>query len=167
MSRTLYHHFTSLNGFTGVSSLNKLYYQTIQKGPVKFTTPLMAQELQLHTTPSLLKVIPYKLSDIGEGIFEVMIKEWYVQPGDTVKQFQEICEVQSDKAAVTITCRYDGVITKLYQQQDEVCKVGTPLVDIDVSDDVEGEQVENLEPEGKKIESQAAVVGALGPLKEL
>ena len=85
-----------------------------------------------------------------------MIKEWYVQPGDTVKQFQEICEVQSDKAAVTITCRYDGVITKLYQQQDEVCKVGTPLVDIDVSDDVEGEQVENLEPEGKKIESQAA-----------
>ena len=150
MSRTLYRHFASLKGFRGV------YYQTVQKGPVKFTTPLLAQEFQLHTTPSLLKVIPYKLSDIGEGIFEVTIKEWYVKPGDTVKQFQEICEVQSDKAAVTITSRYDGVITKLYQQQDAVCRVGTPLVDIDVSDDVAEEQAEDLEPEEKKIESQAA-----------
>ena len=167
MSRTLYRHFTSLKGFRRVSSLSNLYYQTVQKGPVKFTTSLSAQEHQLHTTPSLLKIIPYKLSDIGEGIFEVTIKEWYVKPGDIVKQFQEICEVQSDKAAVTITCRYDGVITKLYQQQDEMCRVGTPLIDIDVSDDVAGEQVEDLQADGKKIESQAVAASSNGEVKVL
>ena len=31
--------------------------------------------------------------------------------GDTIEQFQNICEVQSDKATVEITSRYDGVIT--------------------------------------------------------
>ena len=34
----------------------------------------------------------------------------YVKEGDTVSQFDSICEVQSDKASDTITGHYDGVI---------------------------------------------------------
>ncbi|KJH41193.1 hypothetical protein DICVIV_12832 [Dictyocaulus viviparus] len=41
-------------------------------------------------------VIQFKLTDIGEGIAEVQLKEW-----------------QSDKAAVTITSRYEGIVRKL------------------------------------------------------
>ncbi|KAK7889064.1 hypothetical protein WMY93_024624 [Mugilogobius chulae] len=48
-------------------------------------------------------IVQFKLSDIGEGIMEVTVKE----------------------------CRYDGVIRKLYYEVDSTALVGTPLVDIE------------------------------------
>jgi len=41
-------------------------------------------------------------------------------------------QVQSDKASVTITSRYDGVIKKLFYELGDVAQVGDPLVDIEV-----------------------------------
>ncbi|XP_034293229.1 lipoamide acyltransferase component of branched-chain alpha-keto acid dehydrogenase complex, mitochondrial [Pantherophis guttatus] len=79
------------------------------------------------------QIVQFKLSDIGEGITEVTVKEWYVKEGDVVSQFDSICEVQSDKASVTITSRYDGIIRKLHYGLDEIARVGKPLVDIETA----------------------------------
>lgn len=76
----------------------------------------------------------FNLSDIGEGIHEVTVKEWFVKEGDSVEQFDNICEVQSDKASVTITSRYDGKILKIHHNVDEIALVGKPLVDFDVEE---------------------------------
>lgn len=58
------------------------------------------------------------------GITECQIIQWFIQPGARVQQFDKICEVQSDKASVEITSRFDGVITKLHYDTDDMAKVG-------------------------------------------
>lgn len=81
------------------------------------------------------KIISFNLSDIGEGIRDVTIKEWYVKEGDVVEQFDNLCEVQSDKASVTITSRYDGKINKIHKNVDEIALVGKPLLDFEIKDE--------------------------------
>jgi len=87
-------------------------------------------------TRGLLAVKPYLLADIGEGITECQVIQWFVKPGARVEQFDPICEVQSDKASVEITSRFDGVIKKLYYEPDDMAKVGKPLVDIDIQSEI-------------------------------
>lgn len=58
----------------------------------------------------------------------------FVKVGDKVQQFDNICEVQSDKAAVTISSRYDGIIKRLYHEVDQTALVGHPLVDIETEE---------------------------------
>jgi len=42
-----------------------------------------------------------------------------------IKSFDRVCEVQSDKATVEITSRYEGVISKVYHSEGEIVKVRT------------------------------------------
>jgi Biotin-requiring enzyme/e3 binding domain len=69
-------------------------------------------------------------ADIGEGIMEVELLQWFVQPGDAIKQFDKVCEVQSDKATVEITSRYDGTVLTLHHAIGSMVQTGAPLVDI-------------------------------------
>eukprot|EP01132_Coremiostelium_polycephalum_P002435 gene2435-3005_t len=84
----------------------------------------------LNNYYSTQKPIQFNLADVGEGIAECEILNWHFKVGDTIKEFDRLCDVQSDKATVEITSRYDGVITKLYHKVGEMAKVGSPLCDI-------------------------------------
>ncbi|XP_071117290.1 lipoamide acyltransferase component of branched-chain alpha-keto acid dehydrogenase complex, mitochondrial-like [Haliotis cracherodii] len=111
------------------------------------------QPRYFQTSTALEDVMQFKLSDIGEGIREVIIKEWYVSEGDTVAQFDSICEVQSDKASVTITSRYDGIIKKLHYGVDETALVGEALVDIETegTSHKQEEDVEEVDISGNEL----------------
>ncbi len=51
------------------------------------------------SSSSSTSTLPFLLADIGEGIHEVEILQWYVKPGQTIAQFDNVCEVQSDKVS--------------------------------------------------------------------
>ncbi|CAK7265375.1 hypothetical protein SEPCBS57363_001550 [Sporothrix epigloea] len=89
-----------------------------------------------HSSGRLQAVKPVVLADIGEGIVECEIIQWFVEPGARVEEFSPLCEVQSDKASVEITSRFAGVVKKLHYEAGEMAKVGKPFVDIDLPDDV-------------------------------
>ncbi|MEM7246096.1 MAG: dihydrolipoamide acetyltransferase family protein [Acidobacteriota bacterium] len=73
----------------------------------------------------------FKLPDIGEGVVEGEIVEWFVSAGDTVAEDQPIVAVMTDKATVEIPSPKAGTITTLGGNSGEILKVGAMLVTID------------------------------------
>ncbi len=72
---------------------------------------------------------PFLLADIGEGIAEVELLHWFVEEGQVISEFDPVCEVQSDKATVEITSRYEGKVQKLaYSSAGSMIKVGEPIL---------------------------------------
>ncbi|KAI0486223.1 2-oxoacid dehydrogenase acyltransferase [Xylaria cf. heliscus] len=104
-----------------------------------------------HSTGRMQAVKPVLLADIGEGIVECEIIQWFVEPEARVEEFSPLCEVQSDKASVEITSRFAGVVKKLYYDAGEMAKVGKPFVDIDIVGDAKEADLNSLtapEPAG-------------------
>lgn len=108
-----------------------------------FPRPLFHHR-RFHVSHRLDVVKPFLLADIGEGITECQLIQWFVQPGARVEQFDKICEVQSDKASVEITSPFDGVIKKLYYDPDDMAITGKPLVDIDIEGEISEADAEQL-----------------------
>jgi len=72
--------------------------------------------------------VKFPLTDIGEGITEVELIQWFVKTGDSIQEFDQLCEVMSDKANVTITSPLDGQVHQLHYEVGEMAFVGKPLV---------------------------------------
>jgi 2-oxoisovalerate dehydrogenase E2 component (dihydrolipoyl transacylase) len=78
---------------------------------------------KFHMSRSILALKPFVLADIGEGIAEVELMQWFVKQGDKIKAFDKICEVQSDKATVEITSRFDGTVATVHHKEGDIVKV--------------------------------------------
>jgi pyruvate dehydrogenase E2 component (dihydrolipoamide acetyltransferase) len=96
----------------------------------------------------------FKFPDVGEGIAEAEIVRWLVKEGDSVKEDQDLLEVETDKALLTLNSPYTGKITKLHGKEGEIIKVGDVLTTVDAG----GEDAKVVEPEKK---DSGTVVGTL------
>jgi pyruvate dehydrogenase E2 component (dihydrolipoamide acetyltransferase) len=70
----------------------------------------------------------FKLPDIGEGISEVELLQWYVQEGDVVREDQNLAEIETDKAVADLPSPYSGVIQRLHHKPGDHVPVGSILV---------------------------------------
>ena len=101
------------------------------------------QRRHLNTRFDTAQRVSVPLTDIGEGIADVEILKWYVKPNEYVKEFDPLCEVRSDKATVEITAKYSGRVEQIHAFPGSRHKVGSPLVDMTVSDQPEEVVLEN------------------------
>ena len=106
----------------------------------------------MHTTDHILFLEP---PPHNTSRLQVEVLAWHVKPGDRVAQFDKLLEVQSDKATVDITSRYDGVIASLKYAVGEMAPTGKPLLEIDVAED-------GAVSDGTPAASSAAAASAAG-----
>ncbi|HEX9146492.1 MAG TPA: dihydrolipoamide acetyltransferase family protein, partial [Candidatus Binatia bacterium] len=97
----------------------------------------------------------FKFPDVGEGIAEGEIVRWLVKEGDWVKEDQELVEVETDKAVVTINSPYTGKIEELHGQEGQIIKVGEPLATIDGKDEAAAAVESGKEDSGTVVGSLA------------
>jgi 2-oxoisovalerate dehydrogenase E2 component (dihydrolipoyl transacylase) len=76
-----------------------------------------------------------------------------------------LCDVQSDKATVSITSRFGGTVKRLRYGEKEMAQTGTALVDILVDDDsvVDGDGGEEAEEQEQKDDSSEKRAPAAAP----
>ncbi|HVI94536.1 MAG TPA: dihydrolipoamide acetyltransferase family protein [Anaeromyxobacter sp.] len=73
-----------------------------------------------------------ELPDIGEGVVEAEVQQWFVEVGDVVAEDQPLVEVMTDKATVTIPSPKRGRILKRFWSVGDVAKVHAPLVEMEL-----------------------------------
>jgi len=88
--------------------------------------------------------LEFKLPDIGEGVTEGEIVNWLVKEGDALSENQEMVEVMTDKATVTIGAPKAGKVSALRYKVGDTVPVGEVLVVLDL--DGSGGPVEAPKP---------------------
>lgn len=80
-------------------------------------------------------MVDISLPDLGEGTKEATIKEILVKVGQRVDEYEDLCEVFTDKLVAKIPSTASGVVTKINYTDDTICSVGHPIMTIETEDD--------------------------------
>lgn len=75
----------------------------------------------------------FKLPDVGEGLTEADILNWFVTEGDEVKADDTLVEIQNDKSVMEIPSPVSGKVIQILVREG-VAQVGEGLIEIETSD---------------------------------
>jgi pyruvate dehydrogenase E2 component (dihydrolipoamide acetyltransferase) len=75
--------------------------------------------------------VDFKMPDVGEGVTEGEVVEWFVKVGDQVVEDHPMVEVMTDKATVTIGAPCDARVDALHVAVGQVAKVGDVLLTLE------------------------------------
>jgi len=107
-------------------------------------------------------IIEVKVPSPGESITEVQLASWLVADGDQVEKDDEVAEIDSDKATLTISAEESGKISLKASEGDNL-EVGSVIASINTEE--EGVRKEKAAP--AKEEKTPAKEAAPAPKEEL
>lgn len=110
----------------------------------------------------------FTLPDVGEGITEAAVVDWFVDEGDEVDEDDPICTVETDKAMVEIPSPCDGIVAEFRADIGETVAVGEVLVVIETDDppaenDEQASETESGEPDGESADATVQAESDSGP----
>jgi 2-oxoisovalerate dehydrogenase E2 component (dihydrolipoyl transacylase) len=97
----------------------------------------------------------FYLPDLGEGLAEAEIREWYVKEGDEVKVDQPLVSMETAKAVLDVPSPYAGKIVKLHGNANDIIKTGASFITFETDEVTSSEHVQ------KNAQDKGSVVGKL------
>ncbi|MED4728811.1 dihydrolipoamide acetyltransferase family protein [Aneurinibacillus migulanus] len=64
------------------------------------------------------------MPQLGESVTEGTIAKWLIKPGDTVKKYEPLCEVTTDKVNAEVPSTVEGTVTELVAREGDTLAVG-------------------------------------------
>lgn len=104
----------------------------------------------------------FNLPDLGEGLPDAEIHEWFVKEGETVKLDQPLVSMETAKAVVDVPSPQQGKIVKFFGKPGDIIKTGDPLVAFEADETTrvdKGTVVGNLE-ESSEVSDDHFIIGS-------
>jgi pyruvate dehydrogenase E2 component (dihydrolipoamide acetyltransferase) len=83
----------------------------------------------------------FRLPDLGEGLPDAIIREWYVKEGEEIAKDQPMVAMETAKALVDVPAPYAGKVEKLFGKPDDTIDTGNPLIGFEGAEEI----VKNLD----------------------
>jgi pyruvate dehydrogenase E2 component (dihydrolipoamide acetyltransferase) len=74
----------------------------------------------------------FHLPDLGEGLPDATIVEWFVKEGDVVKLDAPLVSMETAKAVVEVPSPFSGKVARLHGKAGDVIDTGAALVDVEI-----------------------------------
>lgn len=87
--------------------------------------------------------VTFTLPVIGETVTEGIVERWLKRPGETVRKFEPLVEINTDKVNVELPSPFSGVLVEILAPEGATVPVGGPLALIELA---EGEELARAEP---------------------
>lgn len=108
-------------------------------------------------------ILEIKIPSPGESITEVEIGKWLVENGTIVKKDQEIAEIESDKATLTLTASAAGKLEILLKEGERVV-VGEVVCTVDTDEQIQTAESNPIVTDKKVVEKPAIEKATVSPV---
>ncbi len=109
-------------------------------------------------------VYEFRLPDIGEGVAEGEVVQWFVKEGDAIREDAPLVSVLTDKANVEIPSPRAGRVVRIHAAVGEKVKVGGLLVSIETEGGAGGAAAPSAEAPAKARAAAAPPTGGPPPV---
>ena len=107
----------------------------------------------------------FKLPDLGEGLVEAEVLQWYVKPGDSVTEDQPVVDMMTDKASVEVPAPVSGKVISITGEPGDMLAVGSELIVFETDADAAEETPAEAPAPAKEEPVAAAAAPAPAPAK--
>ena len=74
--------------------------------------------------------ITVELPHVGESVVEGTIGKWLKQPGDSVRRYEPLVEVVTDKVTMEVPSPVEGELLRVLAAEGETLPMGTPIAEV-------------------------------------